>query len=548
MPKEVLVTFHGGLGDIGRNCATVETKDAMLVLDCGVLFPTEKHPGVEFFLPDLSYIRERAHKLVGCIVTHGHEDHTGALSHLLRIKPTQLYGSDFTLGLARRRIKEAKLESRAEFVPVKDNESRNIGPFKCEFLPVTHSVPGGLISAIGTPQGVILHSSDLKLDMSPLDGRQTDLPRIEALAKDPGIRLLLADSTNADIPGSTVSETAIGPELEEIFLAHPKKRLVVACFSSHLHRVQQVIDIAVRHGRKVATLGLSMRKNVTLGRDLGLISVPPDSLVPIEEASELRPWEVCVISTGSQAEEKASLTTASYGANRWIELGVEDVVVISSTPIPGNEVAVYAMINRMMKLGVEVVHERYLHTSGHGKQDELKVLHKTATPEWFVPVHGEYRHLLAHAELAERTGMSSDRVLVAKDGDQIVLTKQGLNLKREVTRGDYLMVQGTTVGVDRGVLKERRRLGSQGVVVITVAELNLITVQSWGWLDEPEKTEMEALVGEAVKLRLAEIKEVEQIPSDELRQAELRKTIYHAAKKAIKSLTGRWPMIIAVPC
>lgn len=547
MPESVKVTFHGGLGDIGRNCATVETSDAMLVLDCGVLFPSEIHPGVDFVLPDLSYIFERADKVVGCITTHGHEDHIGALSHLLAEVPTAIHGSPFTLGLARRRVDEAKLSHRAEWRPLSDGERRQIGPFDCEFLPVTHSVPGGLISAIGTPQGIILHSSDFKLDLRPVDGRRTDLPRIGALSENPGIRLLLADSTNADMPGSTASETDIGPALDEVFHQHSENRMVVACFASHLHRVQQVINCALRHDRVIATLGLSMQRNVKLGRDLGILHIPKDKFISIEEAENYLPEEVCVVSTGSQAEPQASLATASRGSNRRITLGQGDTVVLSSHPIPGNEAGVSRMINRMLTLGAQVVHAGELHTSGHGKRDELATLHTAASPEWFVPVHGEYRHMLAHADLAEATGMDAERVLVARDGDQVELTDDGLLLHRHVTPGDYLLVNGKIVEVDRGVLRERKWLGEEGAVVVAVTITGKsskpkvqVEVASRGWLDEPERGELEELVAEVVKPAL------DGLANREADLEELSGLIRKTAGKCIKETTKRRPMIIPV--
>ena len=571
MSEQVKVTFHGGLGDIGRNCATVETDDAMLVLDCGVLFPSEERPGVDFVLPDLSYIFERAEKVVGCITTHGHEDHIGALSHLLSEVPTAIHGSPFTLGLARRRVKEAKLDHRAEWLTLADGERRTIGPFSCEFIPVTHSVPGGLISAIGTPQGIILHSSDFKLDRNPIDGRHTDLARISTLARDPGIRLLLADSTNADVPGSTASESEIGPAIADVLAANQGRRVIVACFASHLHRVQQVVDAAIRDNRMVATLGMSMQRNVRLGRDLGIVRIPEESLISIEESDYLAPGELCVLSTGSQAEPRSSLATAAAGDNRWIKLGEEDTIVLSAHPIPGNEAAVATMINRMMERGAEVVHAGALHTSGHGKRDELAELHAAASPEWFVPVHGELRHMLAHADLAEERGMNPERVILARDGDQVVLADEGLHLNPKVTPGSYLLVNGKIVDIDRGMLRERRKLRDEGVIAVTaflrLGEAGLsageaevfVAVESRGWLDEPERSDCEEQVEEVVLdlvgRFLANLSEGagsrdRDAPGganralDEDDIEEIGYQIRRAAGKRVRESTGRRPVII----
>ena len=407
MPSDVTITFLGGLGDIGRNCAAIECDDSLLMLDCGQLFASHEEPGVDSILPDVDYLFDRGDKIIGCVVTHGHEDHIGALAHVLaRGLSFPIYGSAFTLGLVRYRLEERDLLGRTQLIEVADNEIVDIGPFQVEFLAVTHSVPGGLISAIGTPQGVVLHSSDFKLDPHPVDDRRTNLPRIGALAEDPGIRLLLADSTNSDIPGTTASESSMQANLAEVFRAHEGRRIITACFASHMHRVQQIIDVALADGRKIATLGLSMRKNVALARSLGLLKVPDDKFFDIEDIEDFEPGELCIVSTGSQGEDRSSLATAAAGSSRWITINDLDTVLLSSHPIPGNEARVSNMIDDLIRLGAEVVHSGLveIHTSGHGKRDELTTLHTVSRPEWFVPVHGEYRHLVAHSLLAQSLG------------------------------------------------------------------------------------------------------------------------------------------------
>lgn len=551
MAEEVRVTFLGGLGDIGRNCAAIETGEALLLLDCGQMFAGEDRPGVDSVLPDLSYVFERSRKVVGCIATHGHEDHVGALAHLLARVPCDIYGTPFTLGLARRRITEAGYGDRARFIPVADGETTRIGPFACEFVPVTHSVPGGVITAIGTPQGVLLHSCDFKLDFFPVDGRRTDLARIGAISQDPGVRLLLADSTNAEQPGSSRSESDIGPVLSRVFAANAGRRIVTACFASHLHRVQQIIAAAIADGRLVATLGLSMKKNVALGRELGLLRAPDSAFVDIAETAGMAPGELCVISTGSQAEERSSLASAAAGDSRWIQIGPDDTVVLSSNPIPGNEFRVSRMINDLIERGARVVHsgEIEIHTSGHGRQDELASLHQAASPEWFVPVHGELRHLRAHAALARRLGMPAERVLVARDGDQLVLADAGLRVEPGVCAGDHVLVHGPFTGEDRGVLDERQTLGRQGVVVATVvvdfsagAVVGEPQVTSRGWLDESDADALEVEIEKELASAVTEFLGTEP----DAPATDVRRVVRRTAGTLVANRSQRRPMIVPV--
>ena len=551
MAEEVRVTFLGGLGDIGRNCAAIETGGALLLLDCGLMFASDDRPGVDSVVPDLSYVFERADRVVGCIATHGHEDHVGALGHLLAEVPCDIYGSPFTLGLARRRVTESGYANRARLIPVGDGERVRIGPFECEFIPVTHSVPGGVITAIGTPQGVLMHSCDFKLDFFPVDGRRTDLARIGAISQDPGVRLLLADSTNSEQPGSSRSESEIGPMLAAVFAAEAGRRIVTACFASHLHRVQQIINAALATGRKVSTLGLSIKKNVALGRELGLLKVPDSAVVDIGDTAGIAPGELCVISTGSQAEERSSLASAAAGDSRWIEIGPDDTIVLSSNPIPGNETRVSRMINDLLERGARVVHsgEIEIHTSGHGRQDELAALHQTVSPEWFVPVHGEVRHMRAHAALARRLGMPDDRVLLARDGDQVVLADDGLQVRPGVSTGDHILVHGPFSGPDRGVIAERLILGGQGVVVATVvvdfdsgAVVGRPRVTSRGWLDESDADPIEAEIEEALGAAVTKLFGAEAAPD----APDVHRVVRRTAGTLVANRSQRRPMIIPV--
>lgn len=548
MADPVQITFLGGLGDIGRNCAAIECRGEVLLLDCGVLFADEDMPGADFVLPDLEYLRDRADRIVGCICTHGHEDHIGALSHALDWLSFPVFASPFTLGLVRHRLEERGVGDRTTLTPISDGDRIRIGSFDCEFIPVTHSVPSGLISAIRTPQGVIMHSSDFKLDLNPVDGRRTDLARIGSIADGEGIRLLLCDSTNSEVPGSSRSETEVGEVLRGVFAAHPDRRLVVAAFASHIHRVQQVADAAVESGRKVATLGLSMKRNFALARELGLLRLPDHCVIDISEAGRYPPGQVCVVSTGSQGETRSALALAATGDSRWIDICPDDTVVLSSSPIPGNEARVARMINNLVGRGAEVVHSGQLdvHTSGHGKQDELRTLHTVADPEYFVPVHGEVRHLMAHAALARQMGMPDDRVVLARDGEQVELTDRGLANRGLVTSGGYFYVNGRLIESGEEIFGDRSILGGQGVVTVAVvvsrAERRLMALprfESRGWVGSDKVRELDRAGAE----------EVAAAVEDYLAGGEdngLERLVRRTAGQFVNHRTGRRPMIIPV--
>ena len=548
MADPVQITFLGGLGDIGRNCAAIECGGEVLILDCGVLFADEDMPGADFVLPDLEYLRDKADRIVGCICTHGHEDHIGALSQALDWLSFPIYASRFTLGLIRNRLEEHGVMGRTSLNPIGDHDRISIGSFDCEFIPVTHSVPSGLISAIRTPQGVVLHSSDFKLDLNPVDGRRTDLARIGAIARTEGVRLLLCDSTNSEIPGSSRSETEVGGVLRGVFAAHQERRLVVAAFSSHIHRVQQVVDAAVASGRKVATLGLSMKRNFALARELGLLQMPDQAFIDVSEAEQYPPGQVCVVATGSQGETRSALAMAATGDSRWIDIGPSDTVVLSSSPIPGNEARVSRMINNLMSRGADVVHSGQLevHTTGHGKQDELRTLHTVADPEYFVPVHGEVRHLLAHADLAMDMGMPSDQVVIARDGEQVELSDRGLANRGKVTSGDYYYVNGRLIESGRELFRERSILGGQGVVNVVV-----VVNRDKGRLLARPRFESKGWVGADTvwELEQAGADEVAAAVEDHLASGEedsLERVVRRAAGQFVNHNTGRRPMIAPI--
>jgi ribonuclease J len=549
LAEPVRITFLGGLGEIGRNCACIELEGRILILDCGLMFPNLEMPGVDLVLPDFTYLRENADRVEGCILTHGHEDHTGGLAYLLRDIPLSVYGSRLTLGLARNRIEEAGMLARADLIAVNDGERRRIGPFDVEYIPVTHSVPNGYATAFHTPQGVILHSGDFKLDLAPVDGRLTDLSRIGAIASDVGIRLLLSDSTNAEEPGHTASESAVGEALRVLFEEHRDKRIIAACFASHLHRVQQVFDAAVRSGRRVATLGRSMAKNVALARQLGILRLPDDALVDIEQLDELDPARVCVVSTGSQGEPMSALSLMAAGENKWLRVGDGDLVIISAHAIPGNEWAVAKVIDGLYRLGAEVVHsdQADIHASGHGKQAELQTMLAVARPEAFIPVHGEYRHLVHHARLAVGMGVAEPKVLLCEDGDVVTLDDAGVGRTGEVPAG-YQYVDGIVGDVGHGVLRDRRALSEEGVIVVVVAVdaqgRRILTgpeIITRGWVHAPEAEGLLEDARAAVQASLEEA--VEEGATD---HDTLRRHVRAAMGRIVGERTRRRPMIVPV--
>ncbi len=547
----VRVTFLGGLGEIGRNCAAIEVEGRIMLLDCGLMFPDADMLGIDLVLPDFTWLREQGDRIEGCIVTHGHEDHMGALSFLLRELSFPIIGSALSLGLARNRIDEAGLLDRTDFLVVEDNERRRFGPFDCEFIPVTHSVPHGFATAFHTPQGTILHTGDFKLDLTPVDGRLTDLGVMGAIAQNEGVRLLLSDSTNADQHGHSRSERSVGKVLYDLFHAHAGRRIVTACFASHIHRIQQIADAAIAFDRVVATLGLSMKKNVRLAREMGLLRIPDRHLRDIDDVGDLPPGKVCIISTGSQGEPMSALTLMAANESRWLKLTPEDTVILSSHPIPGNEMNVSKVIDGLVRIGVEVVHSGVddVHATGHAKQEELKTILSITRPDWFVPVHGEYRHLVTHARIAREMGVAADQVLLCEDGDQLVVDERGIRRGSRVPAG-YLYVDGTGIGdVGRGVLRDRRVLADEGVVVVIVAvdvrTGAIITgpeVITRGWVHAPEA---EDLLDECRQVVAQELKEA--FAGDASTDIEsLQRIVRRSTGRFVSDRTRRRPMIVPV--
>jgi ribonuclease J len=431
-----------------------------------------------------------------------------------------------------------------------DGERLSIGPFDVEFIPVTHSVPHGFATAFHTPQGTILHSGDFKLDLTPVDGRLTDLARLGAIADSTGIRLLLADSTNADAAGHSRSERSVGKVLYELFHQSEGRRVITACFASHLHRIQQIVDAAVAFDRTIAFVGQSMQKNVTLGRSMGLLRVPDPVIRAVEELEDLDPGQVCIISTGSQGEPMSALALMAGNESRFVDIGPDDTVILSSHPIPGNEFPVSKVIDGLTRLGAEVIHSDLadVHATGHAQREELKLFHSICRPEFFVPVHGEYRHMTSHAKLAMEMGMTPERVLVCEDGDQLVLDRDGLRREGHVPAG-YLYVDGIVGDVGHGVLRDRRVLADEGVVVVVVTidvdRREILTgpeVITRGWVHAPEAEPLLKEAAEAVAATLKEALDGEASLEIETLQRHVRR----AAGRFVNDRTRRRPMIVPV--
>ena len=549
MADPVRIAFLGGLGEIGRNCMVIEQEDRLLLIDCGLMFPDADMHGIDLVLPDFTWLRENARRVEACVATHGHEDHVGGLHFLLRELEFPIYGSAVTLGLARSRIEEAGLLGRTRLVTVKDGERLRIGPFDVEFIPVTHSVPHAMAVALHTPQGVILHSGDFKIDLTPVDGRRTDLARLGSLASDGGVRLLLADSTNAEERGHSPTESSIGAVLRQLFADHAGRRIITASFASHIHRIQQIADAAVASGRKVATLGLSVKKNVRMARELGVFSIADSSLIDIEQIDDHPPGEVCVISTGSQGEPMSALALLARGDNRWLKVGEHDTVILSSHAIPGNEMNVSRVIDGLLKAGAEVVHSGVadVHASGHAQADELKTYLSIVQPEWFVPIHGEYRHMVANAKLGQLMGVDRRKILLCEDGDVLELNDEGLTPTGRVPAG-YLYVDGIVGDVGQGVLRDRRVLAEEGVVVVVVSVdveagkvLTGPEIITRGWVYAPEAEDLLDEACEAVSAA------VEKALREGVRDPEgLERDVRRAAGKFVNERTKRRPMIVPV--
>jgi len=458
----------GGLGEIGLNMMAVELDDRILVIDAGLMFPKEEMLGVDLVIPDITYLAERADRIEAIVLTHGHEDHIGALPFVLRRLRAPMYGSRMTLALARNKLREHRLLDAAETHEVDAGQTVQLGPFAVEFIHVAHSIPGTLALAITTRDGVVLHSADFKLDQTPVDGRPTDMGRLSAYG-DRGVLLFLSDSTNAELDGHTGSETMVGEALRAIFPG-ASGRIIITTFASNIYRLQQAMEVAHEFGRKVAIVGRSMVNNVHTAQELGLMSVPPDTLIPVGQLSKQPDEKVVVLSTGAQGEPLSALSRIATREHPLVQVRSGDTIILSATPIPGNEELVNRTINNLYRHGAHVYYStrNKVHVSGHASAGDLKVVLNLVRPKFFVPIHGEDRHLAHHGMLARDVGMGEANILVARDGAVIDVADNHFAQSGEVDAG-YVYVDGLGIGdVGQVVLRDRRHLGQDGIFVIVV--------------------------------------------------------------------------------
>jgi ribonuclease J len=529
-PGALRVVALGGVGEVGRNMTVFEHDGRLLVVDCGVLFPAEDSPGVDLILPDFRAIEERLDDIDALVLTHGHEDHIGAVPFLLRQRPDLLVvGSRFTLALVAEKCKEHRLTPH--LLEVAEGARLRHGQWDCEYFAVNHSIPDALAVAIRTSAGLVLHTGDIKLDQLPLDGRLTDLAGFSRLG-DEGVDLFLVDSTNADVPGFVTAEREIGPVIESVFHRSPS-RVIVACFASHVHRVQQVLDAAVNHGRRVCLVGRSMVRNMGIAAELGFLNVPDGLLVDIDDAVALPDDELVLVSTGSQGEPLSALSRMARGDHRSVRIRPEDTIILASSLIPGNETAVFAVINGLTRLGATVVHQgnAKVHVSGHAPAGELLFLYNAVRPSNVMPVHGEWRHIRANAALAVRTGVPEDCVVLAEDGVVVDLADGRAAISGRVEVG-RVYVDGLSVGdIGESTLGDRLVLGEGGFVQITVAvdsttgrAVSRPTISGRGFSDDPKALDA---VLPLVEMELSRT-EAEGI------------TDTHRIAQAVRRVVGRW--------
>ncbi|WP_431277569.1 ribonuclease J [Leifsonia poae] len=528
-PGTLRIIPTGGLGEIGRNMTVFEYEGKILIVDCGVLFPEENQPGVDLILPDFAPVRDRLDDIVGVVLTHGHEDHIGAVPYLLKLRADiPLIGSGLTLALVEAKLKEHRIQPYS--LTVKEGQTEKLGPFDLEFVAVNHSIPDALAVAITTPAGVVLHTGDFKMDQLPLDNRLTDL-RAFARLGEKGVDLFLADSTNADVPGFTPLERSIGPVLDNV-IARAPRRVIVASFSSHVHRVQQVLDAAHVNGRRVALLGRSMVRNMGIAADLGYLKVPEGVLIDYKKAADLPDDEIVYMSTGSQGEPMAVLARMA-NLDHQIEVGPGDTVILASSLIPGNENAVYRVIDGLTKLGANVVHKgnAKVHVSGHAAAGELLYCYNILKPKNVMPVHGEYRHLVANAKLAIDTGVPVENTILAEDGTVIDLRGGVARVVGQLDLG-FVYVDGSSVGeITDADLKDRRILGEEGfisiIVVVEAATGRIVTgpeIHARGFAEDDA-------VFDAVKPKIAAA--LADAAHNGVRDS-------HALSQVVRRTVGRW--------
>ena len=468
VPKEsVRIAFLGGINEIGKNMTLYEYKNDMFIVDCGLAFPSADLPGVDVVIPDFSYVEANADRIKGIIITHGHEDHIGGLAYLLKRVNVPIYATKLTIGLIKGKLEEHRLLSSAKLIEVKPKDNITLGGFNIEFIHVNHSIPDAVALAIRCAAGVIIQTGDFKIDTTPVDGDMIDLARFAEYGKR-GVLALLSDSTNAERPGYATSEKSVGDSFVNLFNMAKRKRIVVATFASNIHRIQQIVDVAKSRGRKVAVIGRSLENLVKVGCELGYLDIPDGVLIDIDLIKNYTDDKLVIITTGSQGEPMSALTKIAFDEHKKVSLTPNDFVIISATPIPGNEKMVSNVVNELMKHGVEVIYEKMydVHVSGHACQEELKLMLGIVKPKFFIPVHGEQKHLQKHANLGMAMGIPKEKIYVGNIGERIEISNKGIKSLSNVTAGE-VYVDGIGVGdVGNVVLNDRKHLSEDGIIII----------------------------------------------------------------------------------
>ena len=538
----------GGLGEFGLNMMVYEHNDDLIVIDTGLMFPEPDMPGVDLVFPDIAYLLENQHKIRGIVLTHAHEDHIGALALFLRQINVPVYGTALTLAIAKGRLREYNVLNNAELNVITPDEPLQLGAFNIEFIYVTHSIPDAVAVALHTPIGVIVHTGDFKFDLTPGDKRVTEMHKLAALGQK-GVLLLVSDSTNADRPGSTPSERSIYKDLDQIF-QNVEHRLFFSTFSSSLHRVQQFIELAQAHRRLVAVSGRSLVNNIRTASELGYLDVPPDLLINPRDVDQFNPHEVAVLSTGSQGEPRSAMALMAMDDHAFLRIEPADTVIISARMIPGNEKSVGHMINHLLRRGAHVLHERnaHVHVSGHGAQEDLKLMLNLVRPKFFMPMHGEYSNLVHHAELAETVGVQYENITVAENGDCVLLTPDACEIRDKIAAGRVLVDGNIDIGMEDIVVHDRQQLSQDGMVIpITVLDSNSgdlvagpdMVSRGFVYMDESEDLMNEA---KEVVIHALEHMSLESKSEAETVQEEVRTVL----RRFFTKKTDRRPMVLPV--
>ncbi|MEW6288177.1 MAG: ribonuclease J [Chloroflexota bacterium] len=529
----------GGLGEVGKNMTAYEFQNQILVVDAGIMFPHNDMMGIDYIIPDFEYLLDKADKVVGIIITHGHEDHIGAIHHLVREVPAPIYATPLTRGLIEVKLARNNASGLVQLNTIEAGKSAKIGPFDVEFFHICHSIPDAVGLGITTPAGLVVHMSDFKFDQTPVDGWPTDFAKLAEFSKR-GVDILLADSTNAERPGWTPSEKIIGPAFDKVFTEAPG-RVIVATFASLISRIQQVADATARHGRKMALAGSSMIDNVKIARKLGYLDIPDELLVPIEQALQMQDHKVTIMCTGSQGEPSSIVGRLSAGTNRQFDLKPNDTVVLSSHPIPGNEETISKTINRLLRRGANVIYDAILpiHVSGHASQEELKLLLNMVKPKYFIPIHGELRQLKRHGQLAVEVGIPKENVIVVENGQIVELSGKNIKLGERIP-GGYVFVDGQSIGeVDFSVMREREQLARNGIFLIDIS----VDKFNGKLLHEPEIITRGFVSQEEAEDLLPEVrKHIMDVVNDGGWDSE--KDIANTVKSYLYEYTKRRPMVL----